>query len=352
MTDQDNIHFANDEDLLGRYVLGSLSKEERARFDVHVASCQTCARAVHQERLLAAGIKRQGRDELKQALRARLDASKPGLPWPKILAAAAVVAILGGVGVYYRYFTAAPPVPEIAERPPLQAQEAEPSDIPQPSGGSVSDEAKRPAALSAPSSKGTLDAKAKTEIVVAAPLPEKITKKESFGETARADRLSARNALEGGLNEKAPEAFWAEGSVEGPGEEREVAFDQAVSGKAHSELRRMMAASPQAASAKDNSLRDQEIPQFVLKQASSTALPAVRQKTLQAAAQTTVQTKVERKGEVTTMTLFLDTLMDEGALKKARVQALGDDSVVVMLGLKKISYKFPPGSTAQTQTKK
>ena len=349
MTDQNDIHFADDEDLLGRYVLGSLPEDERARLDIHVATCQACARAVHQERLLAAGIKRQGRDELKQALRARLAASKTGVPWPKILAAAALVAILGGAGVYYRYFSAVPSIPEIVERSPAHAREAEPSIASEPSGAPVSDEAQHPAA---PISRATLDAKAKQDKLAPLALTETMTKKESSSEISRADTLSGRNAFQGRLNEKASEAFWAEGSVEGPEQELAGALNQAVSGNTQGELSKRAVAAPQAASGKDNTVRDQELQQYVLKQAPSNALPPVRQKSLQAARQTTVQTRVERRGEVTTLTLFLDSLLDEQALKNARVQALADDSVVITLGQKKISYKFPPAIGAQTQTRK
>lgn len=65
-------HWTTDDTLLAGYVLDRLSDAERETCDRHLASCPDCRRRVEEERLLAAGVRRAGRDELKSRLRQRV----------------------------------------------------------------------------------------------------------------------------------------------------------------------------------------------------------------------------------------------------------------------------------------
>jgi hypothetical protein len=62
-----------------------------------------------------------------------------------------------------------------------------------------------------------------------------------------------------------------------------------------------------------------------------------------------IPTRVEKNGQRTTLTMYLDSLVDENDLQRAQVDALRDDSVVVTLGGKKILYRFPHGGETQSQ---
>jgi hypothetical protein len=90
--------------------------------------------------------------------------------------------------------------------------------------------------------------------------------------------------------------------------------------------------------------------QYRLRQQPASALPGNRESA--GRDQRRVPTRVDQRGGTTTMTLYLDSLVDEKDLKSARVEALGDDSVVVRLGGKKILYRFPSGQAAQQQRQK
>lgn len=352
MTDQDDTHFVSNEDLLGRYVLGALDDVERARLDGHLATCPACAQTVHQERLIAAGVKRLGRDELRRSLRTRLVPPQRDLRWPRILAAAGLIATLTGIGIYYLRFNGVPSVPEIAERPPAPVHGNESPSLPQPALAPSADQFRQEPMRSAPGSNALTDAKTKSSEAPSSQRSITDAETRSPSEAVRVTQAPVHKELARKLTEETPAAFWAEGNVEGPEGVRGGAAERRSFSGSRSDLpvlKREQSVN-QAAAAKDAST--QPPPQFVLRQASSGALPVLRQKALKAAAQMTVQTKVERKGEVTTMTLFLDSLLDEGALRGARVQTLGDDSLVVTLGQKRISYKLPPGTTAQVQTKK
>ena len=65
-------HWTEDEELLAQVVLGRLSESQREPLDRHLASCEECRRRVADEQLLAAGVQRAGRDDLKARLRQRL----------------------------------------------------------------------------------------------------------------------------------------------------------------------------------------------------------------------------------------------------------------------------------------
>jgi hypothetical protein len=138
-------HWTTNEGLLAGYVLDRLSDAERKTCDRHLASCQDCRRRLEDERLLAAGVRRAGRDELKSRLRQRLRvtgeqesaerlgmvgetamaarASRPAAPpyageppaaqlrrnrgrsWIYAAATAACVVIVTGVGILNRWWT-------------------------------------------------------------------------------------------------------------------------------------------------------------------------------------------------------------------------------------------------------
>ena len=87
--------------------------------------------------------------------------------------------------------------------------------------------------------------------------------------------------------------------------------------------------------------------EFLVRQKAASALPPVRVEP--AGDKRRIQTRVEQKGEHTTLTMYLDSLVDENEVKRARVETLGDDSVVVTMGGKKILYRIPRGADNQAQ---
>jgi len=65
-------HWTTDEELLGHFVLGKLPDAQRQALERHLQSCPECRKRVDGERLLAAGVQRAGREDMKARLRERL----------------------------------------------------------------------------------------------------------------------------------------------------------------------------------------------------------------------------------------------------------------------------------------
>jgi anti-sigma factor RsiW len=68
-------HWTKDEELLGHFVLGKLPDAQRQALERHLQSCPECRKRVDGEHLLAAGVQRAGREDMKARLRERLGLS-------------------------------------------------------------------------------------------------------------------------------------------------------------------------------------------------------------------------------------------------------------------------------------
>ena len=111
MADERDTHIASDEDLLSRYALGRLNEAEREKVDRHTAGCSACTEALQREMRIAAGVRRLGREALKERLRRRVATEPRPAGRPRILIAAALVGVIAGLGVYYAWFKGNPPSP-------------------------------------------------------------------------------------------------------------------------------------------------------------------------------------------------------------------------------------------------
>lgn len=110
-------HFSENPELLESYVLGRLDAPTMASCAAHERECRTCREAVAREQMLAAGIRRAGRNALKARIASGATPTSRDL-WPAILSAAAVVVVMIGVGISERWFVSDKPV---AEQPIAQA---------------------------------------------------------------------------------------------------------------------------------------------------------------------------------------------------------------------------------------
>ncbi len=115
------------------FVLEKLPPPERAMVEHHVASCSSCRAALEEEQHFAAGIRSVGRAGLKSRLAESLAA--PGqqpAPWGRILSAAAVLVVIAGIGIVYRWFTPGDQAPQVAETmAPTRADKVS-RDMPRP----------------------------------------------------------------------------------------------------------------------------------------------------------------------------------------------------------------------------
>ena len=90
--------------------------------------------------------------------------------------------------------------------------------------------------------------------------------------------------------------------------------------------------------------------EYLIRQQPASTLPGDQERS--GRNQYRVPTRVDQRGSTTTLTMYLDSLVDEKDLRSAIVESARDDSVVVTLGGKKILYRFPPGQTAQQKRQK
>ncbi len=80
---------------------------------------------------------------------------------------------------------------------------------------------------------------------------------------------------------------------------------------------------------------------FSISQRSAADLPRTRQALQKQTAPTQVQTLVEQHNDEVHLTLYLDSLVDETALKNSTVRQVGPDSAVVRIANQQIGYRIP-----------
>lgn len=97
-------HWTENEERLADYVLGRIEAAELPPLLNHLDVCSACRDTVEREQYLVASIKLTGRKNLKARLSQRLGETRSSVPWPRVLAVAATVVILVGVGVYNTWF--------------------------------------------------------------------------------------------------------------------------------------------------------------------------------------------------------------------------------------------------------
>jgi hypothetical protein len=141
--------------------------------------------------------------------------------------------------------------------------------------------------------------------------------------------------------------FWSDGIVERAGGALDAA---AARGGVSAGEKNALLFKSKALKKEADQTKDALQGQYLLRQKPASALTGSRERS--GRDQQTVPTRVDQRGSTTTMTLYLDSLLDENDLKRGRVEAVSDDSVVVTLGGKKILYRFPPGQGAQQQRQK
>ncbi len=348
MTDDSGAHIAFDEELLSRYALGRLGEAEREKVDRHTAVCGTCMEALRREMRIAAGVRRLGREDVKERLKRRVADEGRTAGWPRILSAAAVVGIVAGLGVYYAWFTGGetlPPRP--GGTPPLAGRMESPrQDVGNAPARELADKVKGDRSAESPAqSTGHLQADRK-ELVSPA---NRDAENERRGGAAAGGIAASETAVGAPAAEPAGE-FWSDGVVE----RGEAALDAgAPRGAVTSHEKNAVLFKSKALKEEEGRLKDappRPQAQYLLRQQPASALPADRESS--GSEQQRIPTRVDQRGSTTTMTLYLDSLVDEKDLKKARVEAVSDDSVVVTLGGKKILYRFPPGQAAQQQRQK
>ena len=342
MTDDRERHFASDEETLSGYVLGRLDRAERERVDRHAAECGMCMESLRREMRIAAGARRLGREDLKSRLQRKIEAGTRPERWPRVLGAAAVLAIAAGLGVYYAWFRGAESLTSGAGGTPPLAAESE-SLKRDDRNAPVKGPADRMSAAKAAESPAPAGAQGEEHQKFQAPPARRSAEELRKTEPAPRASLAASETARGAVTGEQAGEFWSEGIVE-----RAAGATAAEPGGAQEKNELLF----KSKGAKEEGRKDARLGtqgEYSIRQLPAGALEGNRG--TPGGEQRRIPTRVDQRGGTTTMTLYLDSLLDEADLKKARVEAVSDDSLVVTLGGKKILYRFPPGQMSQQKQK-
>jgi hypothetical protein len=334
-------HITDDQELLADFVLGRLPDTARAEWQDHVAACEPCAEAVRLERALAAGIRRAGRDRLKARIAETGRSVERAIPWPRILSVAAVLAVVVGVGVYEHWFTQENlPVATLDQRP-INAQRDVPYQPP-------ADGASKPLPGRDEAGRNQLMEKSarSDERRYAAPPPAAVAGRGGSEIKVNKDVDIGVSPAIAALDDKGGAgAEWIEGNrLDGsPKGDREAPLALQSNGPAAARALGKVSAEGEKKAKEESPAATDALSanamQFSVQQRPASALPRARQ-TVSQAIGNTVQTMVVRKGDSLSMTLYLDSLLDERTVQNARVRQVGADSVVVELGGRRIGYRL------------
>jgi len=348
-------HWTDDPELIERFVLNRLNPDERNELENHLRTCEICKQAVRAEQLLIAGIRRSGREQFKAALKKKVEEiPEKKIPWMHVLSAAAVVLIILSVGIYNRWFElqkpaeqmASPPQPSIVESDQSKDQrvaEDKPVEPRHPPSPPVSERA-------------TVQ---KRREGLAEALRGKELGRESGAESARKDEAAAGAGAaareepttlqpaqpathDAMIASSESEGMWLEGTIlpSGDGEGRARIETKQAAPKAYNSAQQTVAKS----SARAQSI---ESTPFLLRQHSVHSLPPAQQPSQQRREGNRVMTRVERLGEKTQLTLYLDSLVDAAALQNATIETPTADSLILTIANQRIAYKLPAGWNEQ-----
>jgi hypothetical protein len=341
-------HFAEDPEQLEEFVLGRLDQASQKRCEDHLETCEPCRRRVQVERIIATGIKRAGRDRMKERL-GMLSGIPPrrSVPWPRVISVAAVLLIIVGIGVTQRWFiTHVEPIDAVAPEAMRTEQSAEPlapraenEMKPSPSstdgsGPSVErhlgdDQARAPQEIrsrEAAANRGY--AAAPTDRLEKAEAPASKDKQ-------LADMDQPSLAATAGAQE-----FWTNGTL----------IAEAVPKKKTDEGKTEMARPSAGINSSD--IYQQERDSFghvIVDQRPLSTLPSTLQSQQQFFSHQTIPTLVRHSAHETRLTLYPDSPFDSTQLHSARIQQVAPDSFVVRIGSQQIGYRLPGGALHQVQ---
>jgi hypothetical protein len=358
MTDASQLHWTENEEVLEQYVLGRVDPGLRVVLESHLRSCAKCRRSVESEAVLSGGIRRLGRDQLRQRLASRTRLVHARRPSWQQFAAAAVFIIAASIGGYQWWLTTQ--TKEQTTAPGTTVIENTQSGA----GASKKEEPNRAAyaareplgSTGAPALETTNDRTVRTQSPPARhDAPRNHHPSFAAGEGKDETRALAGNeefvaaperplprANESSKRKMAempspPESMWVLGTIS-PGVSTEESSANQVSQAKEDDAVRHVPASPHLAQ------KGQLL--FLLHQRLSSTLPAAQQQLSTRPARRLLPTQIEQVGDSLTVTLYLDALYDEATLARARIRMIGSDSLAIDFPGQRIGYRLPPGWNA------
>ena len=339
MTDLPHRHWTENEELLEQYLLGRVDFGRRNELESHLRSCPECRSRVEAEEALVAGVRRLGREQLRDRLASRTRLIHPRqLSWQQFAAAAAVFSIALSIGVYQWWLTTQKreqtPAPSAAvtesSRPESAASQNQATDA-------VAYAAKEPAVGTEAREKGTTNYR--TEADQSSPVRRDIPKNPELASTAA-------ESLENAEKSSTTRSLWVDGTIL-PGESTaQDAANEVSSAKTNEKepVGKLMLKKKEGIrhlQSDSHLAKDDQL--FSLHQRLFSTLPAIRQQLSSKPLGRRKPAQIDRVGDSLSLTMYLDTLYDEATWASARIRMIGTDSLTIDLPGQRIGYKLPPG---------
>ncbi|KAB2924764.1 MAG: zf-HC2 domain-containing protein [Bacteroidetes bacterium] len=317
-------YWTDDPEMVERYVLGRLSEEEKRRLDAEIAECEPCREMLRRETLLAAGVRRFGRDGLRSRLRRRLvrERRSPVRMYQSVGLAAAVVIIAVGVGVYQMFFADLTRPTQFGKKEIVITQGGEIGEAREEKREVRTPEEKMdaPPPEAKPAVRSGAERNVRPAEAAKRTAPEPI---QEFAPAAKSDAAAARS-------------IWLLGTVV-----METGAARTGAAALSAESRTADAAAPQASPDRPVTLRRGDVRNDVaLRQRPLSALPTARRSQMGSARR--VETLVETTGDGgLQLTIYTDDVA-ASELDAASVETLDGDSLVVTTATQRILYRLPP----------
>jgi hypothetical protein len=333
MAVQSSSHWTDNEDVLERYVLGRIDAATRRGLEEHLATCEQCRRAVGRETELVAGVRRLGRDQLKARFVSRLAAAGgPRIPWPHVISAAAVLVIALGFAVHFFWM----PIESWYTESTFQEITAETENHAAPS-----DEARRDKDVTGREGIVSRNERLLEKLDQTQGEDRKVREAPTPDDAAWVPEPSAEKeeevfAVSGAASQM---SVWVQGVIVPLAPVEQV---DALEDAAQRALKKPQAQAREAQKGwrQEGDFTDRAV-SAELRQQPLGALPESQQKLQRSRAQPSVETFMEQTPQGLRITLYLDQPIPDTELQRAIVQAVSEDSLIVVLSNQQIAYKIP-----------
>lgn len=356
------LHWTDDDHLLTEYVMGRITDVQRRKLEAHVQTCARCREAVEREQAIVSGVRKFGREEMKARLKRRIAATpattRTSITWRRVVSAAAAILIVFGVGVYNRWIPLYAPSSDLAKEeakspekgiseenriePQLKEQEPSPTQQGDDHSNGRDEEAivrspseksrtKQPSVLVPESQFGKTEGSDRSQNAAVAPsagggLAEKkdLGSGQIMAQKARPDLVQIWIQGEF-LEQKSADAFDRKQMMPTPAADQDAAKSKEV-------LEPGVRQTQFGGTRLENEIR--------VSQQAVGELPVARQQ-MQLDNRRGVQAKVRQTGRGMILTMFLDTLFDEGDIRAAKVLEVAPDSLVIQVRSQEIGFRLP-----------
>ncbi len=331
---------------MDRYLRHALSEQEMSEFEAHLNECRDCMSIIKREQLMTAGIRKYGRQELKERLRLRVGESGSGrMPWASAVSAAAVLLIVVGFGVYNRWLLVkeTPGLDEAAQpsqrSPEMGKVEGPP--IQDRSGAKDARGIQMESAKQRSESRGEMKTDLTQREVPRSIISQQVTSPSQGAQAGagaaskpgeKTEHLDVSEELE---DEKVSSEFWVEGVVLTDSHRDFLGRTPDVRPKTES---LMLKRSKLETQASQPPISKESID---LEQRPATELPSDRQALQKLTGARSIQTLVQQKADGMRMILYLDTSFSTADISNANIQRISPDSVVIELPHQRIGYQLP-----------